>query len=174
MKRKSNLVVFSAAAILIAALPSPANPAEKSAVTMTRTTITMDAALTVAQEALKFGATKGANMAVAIVDDAGIPLVMLRANGATEQFVEGATQKAWTSINLKDSTRTLLDQVKAGKEDNTFLPFVPKTLVLMGGVPLRAGGAIVGAIGAAGSPSGLIDDATAQHGAEVFSEMLKK
>lgn len=134
----------------------------------------MTAALRIAQEALAFGKAKGANMAIVVVDNSGLPLVTLRDDDATEQFAEGARQKAWTAVNLKDSTRTLLKQSQSNVEDDSMLPFVPNALLLMGGVPLKVGDTIVGAIGAAGSPSGFIDDETARHGAAGFSKLLKK
>lgn len=136
--------------------------------------VTLAAALTIAQKCLEFGRTKGAHMAVVVTDQSGLPLVMLRDDQASEQFVDGATSKAWTAVNLKDSTSNLLKMFEEGKEDNRMLPNVPKALFLMGGEPLKIGDTIVGAVGTAGSPSGLVDAAAAAHGRQVFEEMLKK
>jgi uncharacterized protein GlcG (DUF336 family) len=135
-------------------------------------TITMDAALAIARVALEVAREKGCESAASVVDQAGIRLVTLRSDGATEQFLEGAEQKAWTALNLRASTRALLVQVESGKQDLSQLPHIPGALLLMGGVPLIVDGAIVGAVGAAGCTSGLDDDLCAQRAAEAFARML--
>jgi uncharacterized protein GlcG (DUF336 family) len=136
--------------------------------------ISMEAALAIARVALEAGAAKGSQVAVVVVDQAGIPLVLLRADHGTEQFVEGATQKAWTSVNFRASTREIFEDIQKGKEDFSQLPHVPKALFLMGGVPLKEGARVVGGLGVAGAVSGLEDDVIAREGAEAFAKLLKK
>jgi uncharacterized protein GlcG (DUF336 family) len=136
--------------------------------------VTSDAALAIAQVAMKAGKEKGNEVAVAVVDQAGILLVLLRSDYGTEQFVDGATDKAWTSVNFKASTRELFETIKGNQEDNTQLPFAKKSLFLMGGVPLKDGDAVVGAVGVAGFASGIADDEVAQQAAHAFTELLKK
>jgi len=123
---------------------------------------------------MKAGKEKGNEVAVAVVDQAGILLVLLRSDYGTEQFVDGATDKAWTSVNFKASTRELFETIKGNQEDNTQLPFAKKSLFLMGGVPLKDGDAVVGAVGVAGFASGIADDEVAQQAAHAFTELLKK
>ena len=134
----------------------------------------MDAALAIAKVALKGGLDRGSDVAVVVVDQAGIPLVVLRADNGTEQFIEGATQKAWTSVNFRASTRELFEDIKRGKEDFSQLPHVPKALFLMGGVPLKDGDRVVGGVGVAGAVSGIDDDVIAKQAAVEFAKLLKK
>jgi uncharacterized protein GlcG (DUF336 family) len=141
--------------------------------TTQRRSISMEAALAVARVALKAGADKGTDVAVVVVDQAGIPLVVLRADDGTEQFIAGATQKAWTSVNFGASTRELFDDIKKGKEDFSQLPHVPKALFLMGGVPLKDAGRVVGGLGVAGAASGIDDDVIAQEAAREFGRLLQ-
>jgi uncharacterized protein GlcG (DUF336 family) len=136
--------------------------------------ISQEAALAIARVGLKAGLDKGADVAVAVVDQSGILLVLLRSDNGTEQFVEGATQKAWTAVNFRASTRELFESIEKGEEDDSHLPYVPKALFLMGGVPLKDGPAVVGGVGVAGARSGLVDDALAQEAAQAFAQMLKK
>jgi uncharacterized protein GlcG (DUF336 family) len=172
--------VFFASTIgaLVVGLSISAQPAGKPAprarATVERRSITMEAALAIAQVALKAGKEKGTDVAVAVVDQAGTPLVVLRADNGTQQFVEGATQKAWTAVNFRASTRELFEDIKKGREDFSQLPYVPKALFLMGGVPLMDGKTVVGGVGVAGAVSGLEDDVMAQQAARAFVEMLKK
>lgn len=135
--------------------------------------VSFDAALGVAQKTLEAATERKCVVAVAVVDASGIPLVLLRQDGGTEQFVEGATAKAWTAVNLRDSTAALLESIRKGEGDASQLPFVRKALLLMGGVPLRVGDVIVGGLGVAGCPDGPDDDALARRGAAVFDALVK-
>ncbi|QDU44571.1 hypothetical protein Mal52_30550 [Symmachiella dynata] len=137
-----------------------------------KSSISYTAALKIAQRALQAGAEQGTDLAVAVVDREGIPLVVLRADNATEQFVTGATRKAWTAVNLRNSTRSLLKDIQENKQDDGQLPHVEKALFLMGGVPLMVGNTIVGGVGVAGSVNGLDDDACARQAAQAFAELL--
>ncbi|MBM3686680.1 MAG: heme-binding protein [Actinobacteria bacterium] len=138
---------------------------------VTTTSISAEAALGVAQAGVRAGRGRNCDVAVAVVDRAGLLLVLLRTDGATEQFVEGAIQKAWTALNLRTSTREAFATIQQGHQDNSQLPFIPRSLFLMGGVPLVVGSTVVGAIGAAGCVDGLDDDAVAQEAAEEFHRL---
>lgn len=142
-----------------------------SALVTTRS-ISASAALAVAQVGLQAGRDRQCEEAVAVVDRAGTLLVQLRTDGASEQFVEGASRKAWTALNLRASTRDTLGTIQKGEQDDGQLPFIPKALFLMGGVPLRADDAVVGAVGAAGCVNGLDDDAVAQQAAGEFARLI--
>jgi uncharacterized protein GlcG (DUF336 family) len=142
--------------------------------TIEKRSITSEAALAIAQVALNAGKKQKTEVAVAIVDQAGILLVILRSDYGTEQFVDGATDKAWTAVNFKASTRELFESIKENKEDNTQLPYARKSLFLMGGVPLKDGDKVVGGVGVAGFASGMADDEVAQQAAHAFTELIKK
>ena len=153
---------------------APPPPVAPAGPTVQKRSVSMEAALAIARVALDAGAAKGSHVAVVVVDQAGIPLVLLRADEGTEQFVEGAMQKAWTAVNFRASTRQLFEDIQKGKEDFSQLPHVPKALFLMGGVPLKEGNRVVGGLGVAGAVSGLEDDTIAEQGAEAFAKLLKK
>lgn len=143
-------------------------------VTVQKRSISLEAALSVARAGLQAGKAKGANVAVAVVDEAGLPLVVLRADNATEQFVTGAESKAWTAVNLRASTMKLCEDVKKGDEDFSQLPHAEKCLLLDGGVPLKDGETIVGGVGVAGCFHGPDDDASAQAAAAKFAELIRQ
>jgi uncharacterized protein GlcG (DUF336 family) len=174
--RPTLFATTSSLAALIGALTIAAQTADKTRprATVERRSVTMEAALAIAQVVLRAGKERGSDVAVAVVDQAGTPLVVLRADNGTQQFVEGATQKAWTAVNFRASTREMFEDIKKGKEDFSQLPQVPKALFLMGGVPLKDGNTVVGGVGVAGAVSGLEDDAMAQLAVKAFAEMLKK
>ena len=136
-------------------------------------TITLEAALAVAQVALKASRANGAkNVAIAVVDSAARPLVVLRDDNAPEHPVTAAERKAWTAANYQSSTKDVLARVKKADGDDGELVYTRKSLFLMGGVPLKANGSIVGAIGVAGNPSGYLDDDVATKAAKAFGQMV--
>lgn len=137
-------------------------------------TLTLEAALQIAQEALKQSHANGAtNVGICVVDYAGRVLVLLRDDNATEHTVLGSEQKAWTAANYKDSTRHLLARIKQGEGDDDQLVHNEKSLFLWGGVPIKDGNDVVGAIGVCGNPSGDQDDAVAASATATLAKLLK-
>jgi hypothetical protein len=70
-----------------------------------------------------------------VVDQGATLLVPLRSDGASQRFVEGAGQKAWTAPNLRASTRDVLVTIQKGAQNDGQLPCIPQALFLAGGVP---------------------------------------
>ena len=174
MTRQAFATFIGTAAACSLSAQSAYTPTQPVQPTLQKRTVSMEAALAVARVALTAGMDRGSEVAVVVVDHAGIPLVLLRADNGTEQFIEGATQKAWTSVNFRASTRELFEDIKRGKEDFSQLPHVHKALFLMGGVPLKDGNRVIGGIGVAGAVSGIEDDLIAQQAAQAFAKLLKK
>lgn len=135
-------------------------------------TLSMQGALQIAQEAVKQSHANGAtNVGVCVVDHAGRVLVLLRDDDATEHTVLGAEQKAWTAANYKDSTKNLFERIQKGAGDDSQLVFNQKSLFLWGGVPIRDGNDMVGAIGVCGNPSGVQDDAVASGANKTLADL---
>jgi len=65
---------------------------------VTTRSISAEAALTIVREAMQAARERQCQEAVAVVDQGGTLLVLLRSDGASQQFVEGASQKAWTAL----------------------------------------------------------------------------
>lgn len=136
-------------------------------------TITLQAALQIAQAALEKSHDNGAtNVAIVVTDNAARVLVLLRDDDATEHPALAATRKAWTAANYRSSTKDVLARIKEDKGDDGQLVHTTKSLFLMGGVPLRDGDEVVGAVGVAGNPSGFEDDAVATAAADAFQKLL--
>lgn len=171
------LIIASLASCFLVAFPealaqSSLEPFQTA--TIQKRAISFETALAIAQVALKAGRAAGHDVAVTVADNAGLPLVVLRADNATEQFFNGSQSRAWTAVNMKSSTRDLVGRVKEGKQDNALLPFIDKSLLLMGGVPLKYGDTIVGGVGVSGCPYGPDNDAVAQSAAKEFARLLQK
>jgi len=90
---------------------------------------------------------------IAIVDRAGLPIIIERLDGATLANSELAPKKAHSAAALGISTATFQQKIAAG---NVGLLGNPAVLPLPGGEPLSLEGVIVGAIGVS-TPDGNVD-----------------
>lgn len=133
--------------------------------------LTPETALELAQATLKACREKGYQVAVAVVDRAGTPQVMLRDRYAGAHTPGTATRKAWTATSFRADTLALAEETQAGKPQSG-VRFVENALMLGGGVLVEAGGSMVGAVGVSGAPSGEQDDACARAGVAAIEEKL--
>jgi uncharacterized protein GlcG (DUF336 family) len=165
-------VLLLALASFCFALPASADEAHPPLIQVK--TLTLESALIIAQAAVKQSHANGAtNVGVCVVDYAGRVLVLLRDDNATEHTVLGSERKAWTAANYKDSTRNLLARIKKADGDDDQLVYNEKSLFLWGGVPIKDGNDMVGAIGICGNPSGYQDDAVAAAASTTLANLLK-
>ncbi|MBX9693147.1 MAG: heme-binding protein, partial [Cyanobacteria bacterium] len=153
MRKIGSMMLFLIAIAVPAGLTEPEDNSPKgNSTTVQKRSINLDTALAIAKVALKSGKKFGHPLAITIADNAGLPLVMLRDDNATEQNFDGARRLAWTVVTMKSSTKELVARVKAGFSDDGILPFIEKSQILLGGVPLKSRGEIVGGVGVSGCP----------------------
>ncbi|HSD26683.1 MAG TPA: heme-binding protein [Vicinamibacteria bacterium] len=104
----------------------------------------------------------GAGGAIAVVDAGGHLLALARLDGTFPAAAEVATGKARTAALFRRPTKFLEDVVNQGRAAMTTLPGVTAFTPLQGGVPVVAGGEVVGAIGVSGASSAAHDEEIAQ------------
>jgi uncharacterized protein GlcG (DUF336 family) len=131
--------------------------------------VSMDMAKRIAEATLAECRSKGFNTAAVVVDRAGDVLVMLRDEDATPQTAELARRKAYTARMFRSST---MDWAKRTETDKTLTPQreLHDVIALGGGVPIRLGEEVIGAVGSAGS-SQPQDDACARAGVAAFPNL---
>jgi len=116
-------------------------------------------ALDVASAALAAGDARGYHVAVAVADRSGHLLVLLRADGAGPHLIDSARRKAYTAASARHRTSTMSKAVdERSGEPDPHLVYLEGVLMVGGGVPILAGGELIGAIGVAGSPGSVHDD----------------
>lgn len=179
MSRFARSILLAGELTIVLAIAPPVSQCADSPVaavqpTIQKKSVTADAALAIALVALNAAKDKGSQVAVTVVDQAGIPLVLLRTDYSTEHSVGVATDKAWTAVNYKHSTREVFERVQQAKGDDSQLIHTPRSVFLFGGVPLKDGDVVVGGVGVSGFPSGLDDDAVAHEAAAAFEAMPRK
>ena len=137
--------------------------AEENPLMFSQKSLTPEAALKVAQATLAACRKAGYQAAIAVVDRGGNMQVMLRDRFAGAHTPEVARKKAWTALSFRSNTVELSENTQAGKEASG-VRHVAGALMLGGGVLIRAGGELIGAIGVSGAPGGQADEDCAVKG----------
>lgn len=135
-------------------------------------TLTPEAALKAAQAALESCRKQGYQVAVAITDRHGLVQVLLRDRYAGPHTPTVAMDKAWTAASFKTSTLEFGRDTQAGKAMSGIRQ-VPHVVAAGGGLPIEAGGTLVGAIGISGGPGGEADEACAKAGIKAIADALE-
>lgn len=131
-----------------------------------------ETALAAAQAALRKCRDSGWQAAVAVVDRAGVPQVMLRDRFAGPHTPRTAIGKAWTAASFRTSTTELARLSQPGQPQSG-IRNLPRAVLLGGGLVIEAQGSIVGAIGVSGAPGGEADDSCARAGIEAIRDKIE-
>ncbi len=133
----------------------------------------LEAALDAANTAIATCATNGYKVAVSVVDSAGVPKVLLAADGTHARGVDSSTRKALTALAFKMPTSDVAEKIKTDEALAARLTAEPNLLARAGGMLLKAGDETIGAIGVGGAPGGDKDEACAQAAIDKVKGMLK-
>lgn len=131
-----------------------------------------DFAVELAQAVLGKCRAEGYQVAVAVVDRFGQPQALIRDRFAGPHTADTATAKAWSAVSFRERTLELERMIAEGELSQS-LRDVPGALMLGGGVPVTAAGAIVGGVGVSGAPGPDLDDACAQAGIDELAVELE-
>ncbi len=115
---------------------------------------------------------KGYNVTATVVDRAGSVRAVLRADNAGPHTVDASRRKAYTSASTKAATSAVVDMVQKNPGAQ-YLPMIDDFLVLGGGLPIKVGSEVIGALGIGGAPGGHLDEQCASAAlASVKSELM--
>jgi uncharacterized protein GlcG (DUF336 family) len=114
---------------------------------------------------------KGFRVTATVVDRAGVARIVYRGDGAGAHTVEGTLRKAYTAAGFRLPT-TLLANYADTTPGAAGLRFGERLMLFGGGLPLKAGNEVVGAIAVGGAPGGDLDDACAEAGRDRIKDRL--
>ena len=114
----------------------------------------------------------GYNVTAAVVDRAGTLRALQRADLAGPHTVGAAQAKAYTSASARNATTAMLEAVQKNPGAATLVD-IPGFLVLGGGVPVRVGQEVIGAVGVGGAPAGALDEQCALAALDKVKDQLK-
>jgi uncharacterized protein GlcG (DUF336 family) len=132
--------------------------------------MTLEVARDIARVTIETCRKRGYQVAAVVVDRSGTPQVVMRDNFASGFTIDIARRKAgaviMSGISSGDFRRNRAD-IRADLNE------IPGVLLLDGGLPIRAGGALLGAIGVSGAPGGDKDEACAAAGIKAVQDRLE-
>lgn len=165
------LTRLTAAIVGVALLSAVPAAADDDEALITFKVMTPATALELAQATLADCRKRGFQVAVSVVDRFGVLQVTLRDRYAGAHTPETARKKAWTAVSFRTDTLSMSEETQAGKPQSG-IRNLPGALMVGGGVPVDAGGTMVGGVGVSGAPGGDLDDACARAGIEAIADKL--
>ena len=117
-------------------------------------------------------AANGHAVTAAVVDRAGQLRALHRADNAGPHTLDAARAKAFTSASARNNTLAMMEAAQKNPAAAN-LVHIPGFLLLGGGVPVRAGNEVLGAVGVGGAPGGHLDEQCAVASLEKLKEQLK-
>jgi glc operon protein GlcG len=135
----------------------------------TKQTLTLDGAKKAGDAAAAYAKQNGAGSAIAVVDEGGHLLYFLRLENTFTASPSISIGKAKTAALFKKPTKDFEDLINKGRVAMTALP--PDFTPLQGGVPIKHGDQIIGAIGVSGAKSATQDEEVAKAGAAAIEEI---
>ena len=148
---KTKIVLLIAAWITIFVYPAMSQ-------IKTKTVLTIEGAKSIADAALAEAKKNNAGGSIAIVDDGGNLMYLVRIDGTFTASAEVAIGKAQTAAHFKKATSFFEETIIKGRVTMNTLPAVTQFTPLQGGVPITYNGEIIGAIGVSGSMSAAQDE----------------
>lgn len=157
----------------VAALLMTTTPAVAQDLLTTRE-LSVATATEAAVAALADCTAKGYRVAVAVTDRGGQVRVMLRGDSAGPHHLDSARRKAYTAASSGSSTLVWSENLAKGlRAPDPNLVHLEGVLIIGGGLPIKVGEQVVGAIGVGGAPGGDRDDVCARAGITKIQDELR-
>ncbi len=137
---------------------------------LTQRSLSVEAALAVAHGTLDKCHADGYKVSVTILDNSGLVKLQIRGDGTGPHTLEHSRREAYTALTFK---RTSGETAKAWATAPTPPPVIEGTVGTQGGIPIKAGNEIIGAIGISGAPGGEKDEACGVAGIAKIAELLR-
>jgi len=157
------------ASIGLTSSPTLASELAEQPVMVTIKRLSLESALAIAKATIDQCRKEGVQVAVTVVDRGGHPQAILRDVLAPDITLTISKQKAYTAMAFNSATSALEGRVTA--------PYafakVDGLVMSAGGLPISAGGSLVGGVGVSGAPSGKLDESCAQAGIDAVRADLE-
>ena len=136
--------------------------------------ITLENARKVVEAAEQKAVEIGQPMNIAVVDEGGNLIILVRMDNAWLGSIDIAIKKAFTSRAFDISTKELADNSQPGQQFYGInVSNDGKVMIFAGGIPLKKDGKVIGAIGVSGG-TGEQDQIVAEAGSAAFELKFEK
>jgi uncharacterized protein GlcG (DUF336 family) len=171
MRKASILLPAFLTGPLLLAAPAPAPAATQALPTQKiLPAILAQEAVTTAMESCR---QQGFHVSAAVVDQGGNLRAFLRDDAAGPHTISSAERKAFTAASLKAPTAQFGEAIAKNPAIAGLRNMDERILLLAGGLPIKAGSAVIAGIGVGGAPSGDRDAACAQAGIDKIAGSLR-
>jgi len=156
---------------LLALAPMLVTPPALAQAPLSEKNVSMGLSLAIIEGALEQCTKDGYKVSVVIVDKGGNVAASIRGDGTGPHTMDFARMKAYTARTRNQTSLATMKQM----EDPAFafLRQIPNVVGVGGGVPIRAGNEVIGAVGVSGAPGGEKDEACANAGLAKVADALK-
>ncbi len=161
-------VLVLAASVVLTILAASA--ACRSQGLVTQKALSDEAAFAVVLGALDKCHADGYRVSLTLLDSSGLVRIQVRGDATSPHTLEHSRKKAYTSLTFK---RPSGETAKAWAAATTPPPVIEGTVAAQGGLPIKAGNELIGAIGISGAPGGERDEACAAAGIAKIADLLK-
>jgi uncharacterized protein GlcG (DUF336 family) len=163
--RRVSLAVLASASIMVVAGPALAQAPQSEK------NISMAMSLAIMQGVIEQCTKDGYKVSITLVDKSGNVAAQLRGDGTGPHTMEFSRMKAYTA---RTRSQTSLETMKAMEDPaNSFIKQIPNVVGVGGGVPIKVGTEVIGAVGVSGAPGGEKDEVCAKAGIAKVEAALK-
>lgn len=171
-KSLSALAFASIALLATSAAHAQAQAPAANAAVRTERNMSLDLANRIATAAVAACIEKGYAVTTTVVDRAGTVRAVQRADNAGPHTLEASRAKAFTSASAKNTTLAMMENTQKNPAAAT-LVYIPGFLLVGGGVPVKVGNEVIGAVGIGGAPGGHLDEQCAIAALDKVADLLK-
>jgi uncharacterized protein GlcG (DUF336 family) len=157
---------------LAALILSTAVGAASAQAVRTERNMSLDLANQIASAAVASCTSAGYNVTATVVDRAGSVRAVQRADNAGPHTLGASQEKAFTSASAKNTTLAMMEGAQKNPAAAN-LVYIPGFLLVGGGVPVKVGNEVIGAVGVGGAPGGNLDEQCAMAALDKVKELLK-
>ncbi len=137
---------------------------------VTQKNVSLELAQSIASAALAKCESMGYRVSVTVVDREGLSVVLLHGDGAGLNTNEGSERKAYTAAAFRQPSAAFVKRMQDRPDTAGSIQY-SHVLALDGGVPIKAGNEVIGAVGVSGSPGK--DSVCSQAGIDKVADQLK-
>jgi uncharacterized protein GlcG (DUF336 family) len=133
--------------------------------------VSMKMALMIIEGTLEQCTKDGYKVSVIVVDKAGNVAASVRGDGTNPHTMEFGRLKAYTARTRSQTSlefKNLTD-----KPESAYLKQIPNVVAVGGGVPIKFGTEVIGAVGVSGAPGGEKDEVCANAGIAKVADSLR-
>lgn len=155
------LAVIGCSANVLAATPTAA----KTSLILQQSNVSLELANELIDATMAACQAKGKTAVVAVVDRGGNLIALQRGDNIGPHNTDAAVRKAFTALSTKTPSRILANNARANP-DSSNLNTVNDLLLIGGGVPIKFGDEVIGAIAGGGAGGAVQDEACVLEGIE--------